>query len=79
MSIKVSLEAAQEDFASLCDEAAAGEVIYIRRRGKKAVAMVAAAELSGLMETVYLFASPKNGMRLLSAMERARSREGSGD
>lgn len=75
MSINVSLEAAKEDFASLCDEAVAGEVIYIRRRGKKAVAMVAAAELSGLMETVYLFASPKNGLRLLAAMERARSRK----
>jgi antitoxin YefM len=36
------------------------------------VALVAADELEGLLETAHLMRSPRNAARLLSALERAR-------
>src|SRR5437763_7826159 len=53
------------------------EVVVVRRRGKKSVAMIPAGELSGLMETAHLLRSPQNARRLLNALSRvpeARSR-----
>jgi antitoxin YefM len=39
------------------------------------VALVAADELEGLLETAHLLRSPRNAARLLSALERARSEQ----
>lgn len=50
------------------------EVILIQRRGREAVALVAAGELAGLMETAHLLRSPANAERLLAALARARER-----
>lgn len=47
------------------------EPIVIRRRGSEPVALVAADELVGWMETAYLLRSPKNARRLLEASDRA--------
>jgi antitoxin YefM len=47
------------------------EVVIIRRRGEKKVAMIPADELAGLMETAHLLRSPKNARRLLTALHRA--------
>jgi len=47
------------------------EVVIIRRRGEKKVAMIPADELAGLMETAHLLRSPKNARRLLTALRRA--------
>lgn len=52
------------------------EIVIIRRKGQKDVAIVAADELAGLMETVYLLRSPKNARRLLTALDRATTRRG---
>lgn len=52
------------------------EVVIVRRKGNKKVAMVPADELAGLMETAHLLRSPKNAKRLLSALRRATSRKG---
>jgi antitoxin YefM len=52
------------------------EVVIVRRKGDKKVAMVPADELAGLMETAHLLRSPKNAKRLLSALRRATSRKG---
>ena len=46
----------------------------IRRRGGEDVALIAADELESLLETAHLLRSPKNAERLLSALQRARSR-----
>ena len=52
------------------------DVVIIERRGAEPVALIAAAELAGLLETAHLMRSPKNAARLLSALQRARRRQG---
>lgn len=46
------------------------EVVVIKRRGRSSVAMIDADELSSLLETEYLFRSPKNAERLLNAIKQ---------
>ena len=48
------------------------EVVMVRRRQGGDVALVAADELEGLLETAHLLRSPRNAARLLAALERAR-------
>jgi antitoxin YefM len=50
------------------------EVVIVRRRHAKDVALVPAEELAGLMETAHLLRSPKNARRLLAALWRAEGR-----
>jgi antitoxin YefM len=50
------------------------EVVIVRRKDAKDVALIPAEELAGLMETAYLLRSPKNARRLLSALRRADGR-----
>lgn len=45
----------------------------INRRGHEDVALISAAELSGLTETAHLLRSPKNAQRLLKALQRAQA------
>jgi antitoxin YefM len=52
------------------------EVVIVRRRGLRDVALVPADELAGLMETAHLLRSPKNARRLLAALRRAEQRKG---
>lgn len=67
---------ARANFAELCNQVAANrEVIIINRRGAEDVALVAASELSSLLETAHLLRSPKNAERLLSALNRAKARK----
>jgi antitoxin YefM len=71
-SMEVSYTEARQRLASLLDRVVEGpEVVYVRRRGRERVALVAADELSSLMETAELLRSPKNAARLLSALRRA--------
>lgn len=75
MSISTTYTAARENLASLCDEVAENkEVVIITRRGAADVALVSADELSGLLETAHLLRSSRNAERLLTALNRARSR-----
>jgi antitoxin YefM len=50
------------------------EVVIVRRRGARDVALVPAEELAGLMETAHLLRSPKNAKRLMTALRRANRR-----
>ena len=52
------------------------EVVIVRRKGARDVAMVPAAELAGLMETAHLLRSPRNARRLLAALRRAEAGRG---
>jgi len=52
------------------------EVVIVRRKGEKNVALVPADELAGLMETAHLLRSPKNAQRLLTALRRATAKKG---
>jgi antitoxin YefM len=50
------------------------EVVIVRRRRAKDVALVPAEELASLLETAHLLRSPKNARRLLAALRRAEGR-----
>lgn len=52
------------------------EVVIVRRRRAKDVALIPAEELSGLMETAHLLRSPRNARRLLAALQRAARAKG---
>ena len=49
------------------------EVVMVRRRHGGDVALVAADELAGLLETAHLLRSPRNAARLLAALNRAQA------
>ncbi len=49
------------------------EVVIVRRRGPRDVALVPATELAALLETAHLLRSPKNAQRLLAALRRAET------
>jgi antitoxin YefM len=67
---------ARANLARLCNEVIADrEIVIINRRGAEDVALVAASELSSLLETAHLLRSPKNAQRLLSALNRAKARK----
>lgn len=52
------------------------EVVIVRRKGANDVALISAAELSGILETAYLLRSPRNARRLFAAMRRAERGQG---
>ena len=52
------------------------EPAIIRREGGRDVALIAADELEGLMETAHLLRSPKNAQRLLNAYRDAKAGKG---
>ena len=63
---------ARSHLASLMDQVTdTREPVVIRRRGKEPVALVAADELMGWIETACLLRSPKNARRLREAAARA--------
>lgn len=75
MTYQTTYSKARASLASLCNRAETDrEVILIQRRGREDVALIAASELSSLMETAHLLRSPKNAERLLTALARAQAR-----
>ena len=75
MAIQTVYTHARAHLAALCDEVTANRaVVIIHRRGAEAVTLIAADELSGLLETAHLLRSPTNAERLLTALARAQSR-----
>jgi antitoxin YefM len=77
MPIQTTYTNARAQLAKLWDEVVNNqEVIIIKRRGTEDVALIAASELSGIIETSHLLRSPKNARRLLQALARTRSKQG---
>ena len=77
MAIETTYTRLRENLATVLDRVVEDrEVVIVRRRGSPDVALVAAEELSGLMETAYLLQSPANAKRLLSALRRTKGRKG---
>ncbi len=73
MTIQTTYTNARAKLASLIDEVTQNrEVVIIQRRGSEDVAMIAADELAGLLETAHLLRSPTNTERLISALDRVR-------
>jgi antitoxin YefM len=77
MTVQTTYTQARAELATLCDRVTTDkEIVIIRRRGAEDVALIAADELAGLLETAHLLRSPRNAERLLAALARARQREG---
>jgi antitoxin YefM len=67
----------RQRLASILDRVADDhEVVIVRRKGDRNVAVVPADELAGLLETAHLLRSPKNAQRLLTALRRAVTKKG---
>ncbi|HYK02377.1 MAG TPA: type II toxin-antitoxin system prevent-host-death family antitoxin [Thermoanaerobaculia bacterium] len=77
MAIETTYTQARANLKSLLDEVAENhEQVIIHRRGGDDVALIAADELRGLIETAHLLRSPKNAQRLLEAIRRAQAGKG---
>ena len=73
MASETTYTVLRDNLASVLDRVVDDqEVVIVRRRGAKDVALVPATELAGLMETAYLLRSPRNAKRLLSALRSAK-------
>lgn len=67
----------RDKLASVLDRVAAEqEVVIVRRKGARDVALIPADELAAIMETAHLLRSPKNASRLLRAFRRAEKGSG---
>ncbi|MDM7937685.1 MAG: type II toxin-antitoxin system Phd/YefM family antitoxin [Cyanobium sp. CZS 48M] len=76
MAIETTYSQAREGLKGLMDRAVQDrEVVLVRRRKGGDVALVAADELAGLLETAHLLRSPANAERLLTALGRAREQD----
>ncbi|MGA2206529.1 MAG: type II toxin-antitoxin system prevent-host-death family antitoxin [Terracidiphilus sp.] len=51
------------------------EVVVVKRRGARDVAIIAADELAGLEETAYLLRSPANARRLREALAESKKND----
>jgi antitoxin YefM len=77
MTIQTTYTQARANLAALWDQVTDDrEIVVIQRRGAEDVALIAADELTGLLETVYLLQSSKNAERLLQALGRSLRGEG---
>ncbi len=73
----VSYSHAREHFAEIWDQLEDNrEFAVIHRRGHEDMALIPADELASLRETAYLLRSPRNAVRLLSALTRGRRNRG---
>ena len=77
MPVETTYTRLRERLASVLNQVANDqEVVIVRRRGAKDVALVPADELASLMETAHLLRSPRNARRLLAALRRAARAKG---
>ena len=74
MAIETALAEAHASLAALCAAATDGETIIIRQSGREDVALISAAEVRSLQETVHLLRSPANAERLFRALDLALDR-----
>jgi antitoxin YefM len=77
MTIQTTYTQARTQLAALLDAVTNNrEVVIIQRRDAEDVALIAADELTSLLETAHLLRSPANAERLLTALARVRQRTG---
>jgi antitoxin YefM len=77
METQTTYTQARANLAKLCDQVSENrDIVVITRRKGGDVALIAADELSSILETLHLLRSPKNADRLLSALRDAKSRKG---
>jgi antitoxin YefM len=77
MPVETTYTSLRERLASVLDQVANDhDVVIVRRRNAKDVALVPVEELTSLLETAHLLRSPKNAQRLLAALQRATRGKG---
>ena len=73
MITETSYSNLRENLARFLDQVVNDQdVVIVRRKGLRDVALIPADELSGLMETAHLLRSPANAKRLLTSLTRAK-------
>jgi antitoxin YefM len=74
LSTETTYSPARAHLASLLDDVHDNcQVVVIKRRNQKNVALIAEDELSSLLENVYLLRSPENAKRLFRALDWAET------
>ena len=74
MSVETTYTNLRQNLSSVLDQVCDDqEVVIVRRRNHRDVALIPADELSGLIETAYLLRSPANAKRLSEALEESRN------
>ena len=72
MATETTYTSLRENLATVLDQVVdQQETVIVRRRGSRDVALIPASELAGLIETAHLLRSPRNALRLLTALHRA--------
>ena len=75
MSKQTNLTDATANLPQLCKQVVADrDRVIITQEEDESVALIPVQELNTLLETAYLLRSPKNAERLLTALQRAKSR-----
>ena len=73
MPTETTYTALRENLASYLDRVIDDrEVVVVKRRGARDVAIIAADELAGLEETAYLLRSPANARRLRESLAESK-------
>jgi antitoxin YefM len=74
LSKETTYSQARMNLASILDQVCdQSQIMVIKRRNHKNVALIAENELSSLLECVYLLRSPENAKRLFRALEWAEN------
>ncbi|MHB1700741.1 MAG: type II toxin-antitoxin system Phd/YefM family antitoxin [Acidobacteriaceae bacterium] len=77
MAIETTYTALRSNLAAVLDQVVdEQEMVVVRRRGARDVALIPADELSSLMETAHLLRAPANARRLLEALTLASKGKG---
>jgi antitoxin YefM len=77
MAVETTYSKLREELSSFLDRVSDDrEVVVVKRRGGKDVALIDAHELSSLLETAHLLRSPRNAERLFRALRRSERGEG---
>src|ERR1039457_2272642 len=77
MALETTYTHLRANLASMLDQVAAdNEIIIVRRKGAKDVALVPAEEVAGYIETAHLLRSPRNARRLMSALRDSEKGQG---
>ena len=77
MPVETTYSALRGNLASYLDKVTDDrEIVIVRRRGSRDVALIHADELSSILETAHLLRSPKNAERLMESLQEMDRGEG---
>jgi antitoxin YefM len=75
MLSQITYNQASKNFEQIYDEViSTREPVVVSREGCESVSVIPKDELNRMIETIYLFQSQENAIRLLDALQRAKKR-----